>query len=114
MRQPVADLEWSHPQGTLELPDNGELLIVGDAPPGPLQVRYRQGGEVLHLPDRGHRDLKRLLNESGVPWFVRGRLPLVYRDGQLLAVANLTWRGSTGGPLATGICSGNHLRAIKV
>ncbi|WP_397458038.1 tRNA lysidine(34) synthetase TilS [Pseudomonas asplenii] len=89
LRQPVADLEWSHPQRALELPDNGELLIVGDAPPGPLQVRYRQGGEVLHLPDRGHRDLKRLLNESGVPWFVRGRLPLVYRDGQLLAVANL-------------------------
>ena len=33
----------------------------------------------MHLPDRGHRDLKRLLNERGVPAFARGRLPLLYQ-----------------------------------
>jgi len=49
----------------------------------------------MNLPDRGHRDLKRLLNERGVPGFARGRLPLVYRGPQLLAVANL--RGLNGG-----------------
>lgn len=58
-------------------------------PDGPLQIRYREGGEVMDLPGRGHRDLKRLLNESAVPLFVRGRLPLLYKGQQLLAVANL-------------------------
>lgn len=43
----------------------------------------------MELPGRGHRDLKRLLNERGVPQFVRGRLPLLFKGGQLLAVANL-------------------------
>jgi len=43
----------------------------------------------MALAQRGHRDLKRLLNEQGVPGFVRGRLPLLYRNDQLLAVANL-------------------------
>ncbi len=42
------------------------------------------------LPGRGHRDLKRLLNEQRVPAFVRARLPLLWRDGQLVALANLT------------------------
>lgn len=85
--QPAAD--WLAPQCPLQLPDNGRLSFSGQVPSGPLQVRYRQGGEVMHLPGRGHRDLKRLLNESGLPVFARGRLPLLYRDGQLLAVANL-------------------------
>ena len=44
---------------------------------------------MLALASRGHRDLKRLLNEKGVPAFVRGRLPLLYQGEQLLAVANL-------------------------
>lgn len=43
----------------------------------------------MHLADRGHRDLKRLLNERAVPAFVRGRLPLLFRGEELLAVANL-------------------------
>lgn len=43
----------------------------------------------MNLPGRGHRDVKRLLNERGVPSFARGRLPLLYRGEQLLAVANL-------------------------
>ncbi len=70
------------------------LSFSGQTPDGPLQIRYREGGEVMSLPDRGHRDLKRLLNERGVPGFVRGRLPLLYRGEQLLAVANL--RGLNG------------------
>ena len=43
----------------------------------------------MDLPGRGHRDLKRLLNECAVPLFVRGRLPLLFKGQQLLAVANL-------------------------
>ncbi|MDF9777167.1 tRNA lysidine(34) synthetase TilS [Pseudomonas baetica] len=80
---------WQDPASPLAIADNGVLSLTGQIPDGPLQIRYREGGEVLALPGRGHRDLKRLLNESGVPSFVRGRLPLLYKDGQLLAVANL-------------------------
>ena len=89
LRSPSAVDHWADPSKPLALPDNGVLRFTGQAPDGPLQIRYREGGEVMHLPDRGHRDLKRLLNERAVPAFVRGRLPLLYRDGQLLAVANL-------------------------
>jgi tRNA(Ile)-lysidine synthase len=85
---------WPDPSLSLALPDNGVLTLTGQIPDGLLHIRYREGGEVMNLPGRGHRDLKRLLNESGVPGFVRGRLPLLYRDEQLLAVANL--RGLDG------------------
>ncbi|MGZ7456266.1 tRNA lysidine(34) synthetase TilS [Pseudomonas sp. Ma2-10] len=85
---------WPDPSLSLVLPDNGVLTLTGQIPDGLLHIRYREGGEVMNLPGRGHRDLKRLLNESGVPGFVRGRLPLLYRDEQLLAVANL--RGLDG------------------
>ena len=89
---PVAD--WSDPSLSLKLPDNGVLTLSGQTPAGPLHIRYREGGEVMSLPERGHRDLKRLLNERGVPGFVRGRLPLLYQGEQLLAVANV--RGLNG------------------
>ncbi len=94
LRVPPSVGLWTDPSTTLVLPENGELTITGQIPAGPLQIRYREGGEVMNLPERGHRDLKRLLNERGVPGFVRGRLPLLYRDAQLLAVANL--RGLDG------------------
>lgn len=88
--RPMPDApSWVDVSRPLVLPDNGQLYITGQGPKGPLQVAYRQGGEVMHLPGRGHRDLKRLLNESGLPAFARGRLPLLYQGEQLLAVANL-------------------------
>ncbi|HAA44593.1 MAG: cell cycle protein [Halomonas sp. 54_146] len=43
----------------------------------PLKVTWRQGGEVIELPTRGRRDLKRLLQESNVPPWERGRLVVV-------------------------------------
>jgi tRNA(Ile)-lysidine synthase len=79
-------LSADHP---LPLPANGCVWLQGQAPEGALQVRYRQGGEQLHLPGRGRRELKRLLNEAAVPVFLRARLPLLYRGEELLAVANL-------------------------
>ena len=94
LRTPSMVASWSNPESSLMLPDNGLLTLSGQMPEGALQIRYRQGGEVMHLPERGHRDLKRLLNERGVPSFVRGRLPLLYRADQLLAVAGL--RGLNG------------------
>lgn len=94
---------WPDARHALRLPDNGQLFIDGQAPSGPLEVRYRQGGEVMHLPGRGHRDLKRLLNECEIPLFIRGRLPLLYRNDELLAVANLP-------QLCAEACENGHLR----
>ena len=89
-----AAVSWPDPQNPLELPGNGQLTLTGEAPEGPLEVRYRQGGEILEVPGRGRRDLKRLLNESGLPGFVRGRLPLLYQGQQLLGAPSLAglWR----------------------
>ena len=89
-----ATVSWPHPQNPLELPGNGQLRLVGEAPVGPLEVRYRQGGEIIEVPGRGRRDLKRLLNESGLPGFVRGRLPLLYQGEQLLGVPSLAGQWS--------------------
>jgi tRNA(Ile)-lysidine synthase len=89
LQTPTGSIRWPDPGQPLNLPGNGQLALIGDAPEGELQVRYRQGGEVMSLPGRGHRDLKRLFNEQGVPVFVRARWPLLYHEEQLLAVANL-------------------------
>ncbi|MBP5945124.1 MULTISPECIES: tRNA lysidine(34) synthetase TilS [unclassified Pseudomonas] len=89
LRAPVIGSEWHAPTSPLRLSDNGCVVLSGQTPCGPLRIAYRRGGEVMHLADRGHRDLKRLLNERAVPAFVRGRLPLLFRGEELLAVANL-------------------------
>ncbi|CAM3729871.1 tRNA(Ile)-lysidine synthase [Pseudomonas reidholzensis] len=88
--QPVAgEQAWANPSVPLALPGNGSVRLSGATPAHDLRIAYRQGGEVLALKDRGHRDLKRLLNERQVPHFVRSRLPLLYCGERLLAVANL-------------------------
>jgi len=89
LRTPVIGADWQAPSSALRLADNGRVMFSGQAPCGPLRLAYRQGGEVMRVEDRGHRDLKRLLNERAVPGFVRGRLPLLFRGDELLAVANL-------------------------
>jgi len=80
--------DWPQDSAMLTLPGNGSVSLA-NRPQGRLEVRYRQGGEAMALPGRGRRDLKRLLNEAAVPGFVRPRLPLFYRNGELVAVANL-------------------------
>lgn len=80
---------WPDPARPLSLAGNGSLRFDGEPPGGPLEVRYRQGGEAMALAGRGSRDLKRLLNEAAVPAFLRGRLPLLWRADELLGVALL-------------------------
>jgi tRNA(Ile)-lysidine synthase len=79
------------------LPGNGYVYIEGALPAGHWQVGYRRGGEKIFLAWRGHRDLKRLLNERRVPTFVRDRLPLLRLDGQVVAIANLAGLQGAGG-----------------
>jgi tRNA(Ile)-lysidine synthase len=57
---------------------------------GALDIRFRQGGETLQPAGRTcHHRLKKLLQEWGVPDWERDRVPLVYSDGALIAVAGL-------------------------
>lgn len=85
---PISAGQW------LALPDNGHVRLTGSVPKEPLFISYRQGGESINLANRGHRDLKRLFNETNTPRFIRSRLPLLFnQQGQLIAVANFPkWR----------------------
>ncbi len=52
-----------------------------------LQVRFRQGGEVMRPGGRGcQKDLKSLFQEAGVEPWLRERIPLLYHEDQLIFV----------------------------
>jgi tRNA(Ile)-lysidine synthase len=97
---PGADLVWRWSDSTVcELPDNlGKLELEPDprgpvdldALPEPLTIRWRRGGERLTpRPGGPRRALKNLLQEIHVPVVERARLPLLFSDEKLLAVADL-------------------------
>ncbi|PCI80096.1 MAG: tRNA lysidine(34) synthetase TilS [SAR86 cluster bacterium] len=73
------------------LPGNGRLRF-GETQGGGicldklsnLSVRYRQGGETCRLAGRPSKTLKKILQESEIPPWLRGRIPLLY-DGEDLA-----------------------------
>ncbi|MCI0591640.1 MAG: tRNA lysidine(34) synthetase TilS [Gammaproteobacteria bacterium] len=57
---------------------------------GMVSVRFRRGGERLRPAGRGHtRPLQKLFQEEGIPPWHRDRIPLVYIDDELAAVAGL-------------------------
>lgn len=81
----------------LEMPDGcGRLsLPAGPVRPLSLTVRLRRGGERLRPASQAHtRDVRDLLQQAGVPPWLRGRLPLVYAGSELLAVADL-WQSES-------------------
>lgn len=83
----------------LELPAGlGTLTLEGMAKPTvalaeseQLLVRFRRGGERLRLhAGGGHRDLRDLFQEAGIPPWQRARMPIVLdRKGDILAVGKL-------------------------
>ena len=92
-------LAWNL-SGSLELPGPGGVLTATAAtgcgiraaavPAGSVQVAWRQGGECCPPAGRGHRHrLKKLFQEQGIPPWERSRIPLIYLQGQLAAVAGL-------------------------
>lgn len=104
LRSPPLDWTARLDAGDVELPAGlGMLRLIADdgarggGPSPPLHVRFRRGGETIRLPSSEHRrDLAQLLQESGLPPWERGRLPLVVgADGTLLAVADL-WTSEEG------------------
>ncbi len=85
-----AALELGAGLGKLRLVESGGGgLDPGIAGPG-LQVRFREGGEAIRIAaDGSRRKLKKLLQERQVlPW-MRDRLPLMFADGELVAVGDL-------------------------
>lgn len=92
---------WDTVNGPLALPaDLGQLVLqpTGSTPAidanaaqsGQLTVRFRRGGERLKPFGQPHtRELKTLLQEAGIPPWQRDRLPLLYQNEQLIAVADL-------------------------
>ncbi len=82
--------------GALILPDGGTFALEGRINahdvrlPSPLQVRYRRGGERLKPSGHAHsRELRSLLQDAGIPPWLRERIPLVFANGELIAVGDL-------------------------
>lgn len=100
---PGPDREWVLTPGQ-EIMVSGYRLLLLPAPAGEpvsgFRVRFRQGGERIR-PRRGgdSKPLKQWLQEQGIPPWERRRLPLVFRDQELVAVADY-WQQP--GPADTG------------
>ena len=93
-------IAWD-PGGLLELPHGalaatsarGRGLSVDRCARARVEVRFRHGGERFQPAGRRHcAALKKLLQTSAVPPWLRDRIPLVYVDGELAAVAGM-WVG---------------------
>ncbi|MGB5443818.1 MAG: tRNA lysidine(34) synthetase TilS, partial [Gammaproteobacteria bacterium] len=101
-QRPEADssnvIEWQLPL-PLCLPDAGGVLnarpetgrgIRASAAGSGVRVSWRRGGERCLPAGRGqHHTLKKLFQERGIPPWERSRIPLIYIDDQLAAVAGL-------------------------
>jgi tRNA(Ile)-lysidine synthase len=83
--------EWSG-EAPATLPENALLQLHG-APrfDSPLVIHARQGGERIALPGRSHSHaLKQVLQDVGVPPWLRERLPLLSDlQGELLAAGDV-------------------------
>jgi tRNA(Ile)-lysidine synthase len=90
---PLADdwqVEWDG-DATLSLPGGGTLALAAPRQVDPpLRVRYRRGGERIKPAGSAHtRELRLLLQEAGVPPWLRERIPLIFRGDELIAVGDL-------------------------
>ena len=55
-----------------------------------ITIKYRSGGERIALPNRkGHHSLKKLFQEANIPPWERERIPLIYLNDNLIAIADL-------------------------
>jgi tRNA(Ile)-lysidine synthase len=97
VRHPALPADWEtgwDGRVPLHLPAGGTLQLEGaDALPDPVVVHARRGGERILLPGRVHRHaLKHVLQDLGVPPWVRARVPLLSdAGGTLLAAGDLAY-----------------------
>jgi tRNA(Ile)-lysidine synthase len=87
---------WSGPEGRVALePIDGPPQQGGAGLPEPwarsgFEIRFRVGGERFKPAGDAHtRSLKHWFQQQGVVPWMRGRVPLLYRGGRLVAVADL-------------------------
>ena len=94
---------WENKSAVLPLTDNGQLSLSPATSQSPRQcllahtwkesawqIAYRQGGERCQPVGRPHsQTLKRLLQEYDIPPWLRERLPLLFIEGELAAVADI-------------------------
>jgi tRNA(Ile)-lysidine synthase len=95
---PALVLEWDG-RSALELPAGlGRLhpeqglggISLQHWTAGPIQIRFRSGGERCRPVARGKsKELKKLLQEFDIPPWERENLPLITIDGRLAAVGDL-------------------------
>lgn len=65
----------------------GDGIRIKACPDHCLDVRYRRGGEVIKPAGRRHhQELKKLMQEEGIPPWYRDRIPLLYLKDKLVAV----------------------------
>ncbi|NOQ36596.1 MAG: tRNA lysidine(34) synthetase TilS [Methylococcaceae bacterium] len=98
-RLPTLDSQvWEHTNERLDLKNNGTLqrFISNNGIPvslwesSSISVRYRTGGEKIALSNRkGHHSLKNLYQEASIPPWEREKIPLLYFDDKLVAIADL-------------------------
>ena len=66
-----------------------------------VHVRFRSGGEQVKAAGRPTRPLKKILQDAGIPPWLRDRIPLLYVRDELVAVADLLicegWLSETAG-----------------
>ena len=84
-------------------PETGVGVSVARLRAGKVSIRLRSGGEGIRLHPTGPtRTLKNLFQERGVRPWLRGTLPLVYCDDELIAVPfvgeDAAWRANDGEP----------------
>ncbi|MCC5867079.1 MAG: tRNA lysidine(34) synthetase TilS [Gammaproteobacteria bacterium] len=83
------------------------VLSASDVQAG-LHVAYRQGGERLRQASAGARGLARVLGAAHVPVWLRDRLPLVFVDDEVVAIAD--WRATVADTTQPPLRSGWQLR----
>ncbi|MBI79070.1 MAG: tRNA lysidine(34) synthetase TilS [Gammaproteobacteria bacterium] len=82
--------KWISPVGELRLEKTSSIGIPDSWVNKGLEIRFREGGEKFKLINtHHHKTLKSLFqSKSIVPW-MRNKIPLIYYEDQLVAIADL-------------------------
>jgi len=103
IRLPTQGLSWGpDTDQVLKLDGNGELSAHFSMTAEPantryrvkcellgFEVRYRQDGERCRLTGRPARTIKKVVQESTLPRWLRSRQPLIYSNGELVCVPGI-------------------------
>jgi len=92
---PLLELVWDMgqalvlPHGRLSVASGREGDLAFDSGRQQAVVRLRRGGERILTYSGQHRSVKKILQEQRIAPWLRGRIPLLYIDGELAAIAGV-------------------------